>query len=145
MTTAGTGTDDTALEAHFADYFAAIEARPQVRYETGGIRNYPAAGPLLAEDPATARRVALFAARVFDSEVDASPPERTPERSLAPRDRHPPRPAARDTAGSVNAEDPNLQLYYTNRVRSFAVDIAPRARDADRVAAHDIETMEIRG
>ena len=47
-------------------------------------------------------------------------------------------------AGSVIAEDPNLLLYYANRLRGFAVDIAG-TNEADRVAARDIEVMEIRG
>ena len=81
MTTAEPGTDDATLEALLDDLFAAIEARPKVRYQVGGIRNYPAVEPLLAADPATARRIALIAARVYDREVDLSPPEGTPERA----------------------------------------------------------------
>jgi hypothetical protein len=46
-------------------------------------------------------------------------------------------------SGSVIAEDPNLLLYYGNRVKPFAVDIAG-PNEADRAAARDIETMELR-
>jgi hypothetical protein len=81
VTTAESEMNDAALEALLADLFAAIEVNPRLRYQVGGIRNYPAAEPLLAADPAAARRIALCAARVFDGESGVSPPEGTPERA----------------------------------------------------------------
>jgi glycerol-3-phosphate O-acyltransferase len=43
--------------------------------------------------------------------------------------------------GSVIAEDPNLLLYYQNRLRPFAIDIAG-PNEADQIAAKEIAHME---
>jgi glycerol-3-phosphate O-acyltransferase len=51
------------------------------------------------------------------------------------------RPVARLAGGSIIAEDPNLLLYYSNRIRTLAVDLA--ADDpAERAAAKEIAFME---
>ncbi len=70
-------------------------------------------------------------------------PERVLERCLATWDGYHLRPVARPSSGSILAEDPNLLLYYSNRVRPFALDIAGGV-EADRVAARDISVMEVR-
>lgn len=54
---------------------------------------------------------------------------------------HTTRSIARVQAGSVIAEDPNLLLFYQNRVRPFAPDIAGD-NDADQIAAREIAAME---
>jgi glycerol-3-phosphate O-acyltransferase len=83
----------------------------------------------------------------LDAMLRREAPDRILERSLATWDGYHLRPVARVVSGSVIAEDPNLLLYYGNRLRGFAVDIAEGwsgATEADRVAARDIEIMEIR-
>lgn len=54
---------------------------------------------------------------------------------------HAARPIARVQSGSLIAEDPNLLLFYQNRVRPFAQDIAGD-HEADRIAAREIVGME---
>lgn len=51
------------------------------------------------------------------------------------------RPVARVVNGSIIAEDPNLLLFYQNRVRSFACDIATEG-EADVQAAREIQALE---
>jgi glycerol-3-phosphate O-acyltransferase len=83
-----------------------------------------------------------------DAMLRREAPDRVLERSLATWDGYHLRPIARVVSGSVIAEDPNLLLYYGNRLRGFAVDLAEGGAgpgEADRVAARDIESMEIRG
>ncbi|MBX7079137.1 MAG: 1-acyl-sn-glycerol-3-phosphate acyltransferase [Nannocystaceae bacterium] len=70
-------------------------------------------------------------------------PERILERCLATWDGYHLRPVARPSSGSILAEDPNLLLYYSNRVRPFSLDIAGGV-EADRAAARDISVMEVR-
>lgn len=53
------------------------------------------------------------------------------------------RPVARILNGSVIAEDPNLLLFYQDRMRMFAVDIAG-PNEQDRAAAREIAVMEVR-
>lgn len=70
-------------------------------------------------------------------------PERILERCLATWDGYHLRPVARVVSGSVIAEDPNLLLYYGNRMRGFATEVAGDT-PADRAAARDIASMELR-
>ncbi|MBL8945041.1 MAG: 1-acyl-sn-glycerol-3-phosphate acyltransferase [Myxococcales bacterium] len=70
-------------------------------------------------------------------------PMRILERCLATWDGYHLRPVAKIVSGSVLAEDPNLLLYYANRLRGFAVELSG-ANEADRAAARDIEVMELR-
>lgn len=67
-------------------------------------------------------------------------PDRFFERALAAWDGYHQRPVARRTGGALIMEDPNLILFYQNRVRDFAVEIAG-ANPADRIAARDILAM----
>lgn len=80
----------------------------------------------------------------LDASLRREPPDRILERTLATWSGYHLRPVARVVSGSVIAEDPNLLLYYGNRVKPFAVDIAGTG-ESDRAAARDIETMEVRG
>lgn len=70
-------------------------------------------------------------------------PMRILERCLATWDGYHARPVAKVVSGSVLAEDPNLLLYYSNRLRGFAGELAG-ANEADRIAAQEIEVMELR-
>ena len=54
---------------------------------------------------------------------------------------HAARPVARVQSGSLIAEDPNLLLFYQNRLRPFAPEIAGDD-EADRIAAREIAGME---
>lgn len=54
---------------------------------------------------------------------------------------HTTRPIARVQGPSILAEDPNLLLFYQNRLRPFAPDIAGDL-EADQVAAREIAAME---
>ena len=102
----------------------------------------------LAAEIGTSRDLLLELERAgkvhLDATVRRDPPERILERCLASWSGYHLRPVARVVSGSVIAEDPNLLLYYGNRVKPFAVDIAG-PNEADRAAARDIETMEVRG
>jgi glycerol-3-phosphate O-acyltransferase len=69
-------------------------------------------------------------------------PERVLDRALGAWDGYHQRPIARVVNGSVIAEDPNLLLFYQNRLRHFAVDIAGD-QPADQVAAREIRAMEV--
>lgn len=53
------------------------------------------------------------------------------------------RPIVRVQGGSLIAEDPNLLLFYQNRLRGFAPEIAGD-HEADQVAAREISAMEAR-
>ena len=68
-------------------------------------------------------------------------PDRFFERALAAWDGYHQRPLARRTGGALIMEDPNLILFYQNRLRDFAIEIAG-SHPADQVAARDIATME---
>jgi glycerol-3-phosphate O-acyltransferase len=70
-------------------------------------------------------------------------PMRILERCLATWDGYHARPVAKVVSGSVLAEDPNLILYYSNRLRGFATELGGPS-DADRIAAQEIEVMELR-
>jgi glycerol-3-phosphate O-acyltransferase len=52
------------------------------------------------------------------------------------------KPVVRMLNGSIIAEDPNLLLFYQNRLRPFAVDIAG-PNEQDQVAAKEIAVMEV--
>jgi glycerol-3-phosphate O-acyltransferase len=68
-------------------------------------------------------------------------PEQVLERALEAWGGYHQRPIARVVNGSVIAEDPNLLLYYQNRLRPFAIDIAG-PNEADQIAAKEIAHME---
>jgi glycerol-3-phosphate O-acyltransferase len=68
-------------------------------------------------------------------------PQKLLERALQVWDGYHGRPVARVAGGSVIAEDPSLLLFYANRLRNFAVDLAGDL-PADRVAAKEIAVME---
>ncbi|HET6582704.1 MAG TPA: 1-acyl-sn-glycerol-3-phosphate acyltransferase [Nannocystaceae bacterium] len=101
----------------------------------------------LAAEIGTSRDLLVELERAGKVHVDATlrreAPERILERCLAAWSAYHLRPIARVVSGSVIAEDPNLLLYYANRVRPFAVDIAG-PNEADRAAARDIEVTEVR-
>jgi glycerol-3-phosphate O-acyltransferase len=102
----------------------------------------------LAAEIGTSRDALVELEREGRVHVDAllrrEAPDRILDRCLATWGGYHLRPIARVVSGSVIAEDPNLLLYYGNRVRPFAVDIAGPS-EADRIAAREIEIMEIRG
>jgi glycerol-3-phosphate O-acyltransferase len=79
-----------------------------------------------------------------DATLRREAPERVLDRCLSSWSGYHLRPIARVVSGSVIAEDPNLLLYYANRVKPFAIDIAGGG-EADHAAARDIATMEVRG
>jgi glycerol-3-phosphate O-acyltransferase len=56
---------------------------------------------------------------------------------------HSARQVVRVQSGSIIAEDPNLLLFYQNRLRPFAIAIAGDD-EADQVAAREIAGMEQR-
>ncbi|MBK6917650.1 MAG: 1-acyl-sn-glycerol-3-phosphate acyltransferase [Deltaproteobacteria bacterium] len=101
----------------------------------------------LAHEVGTARDALLGLEQAGRVHVDAllrrEHPERIIERCLATWDGYHLRPVARTSSGSILAEDPNLLLYYSNRVRNFAMDLAG-PNDADRNAARDIAVTEVR-
>lgn len=68
-------------------------------------------------------------------------PDRLLERSLEAWGGYHSRSVAHIANGSVIADDPNLLLFYQNRVRNFAVDIVG-GREPDRVAAKEIAALE---
>lgn len=68
-------------------------------------------------------------------------PEKLVERALTVWDGYHARPIARMAGGSVIVEDPGMVLFYGNRLRGFAVDLAG-SQPADRVAAKEIAVME---
>lgn len=76
------------------------------------------------------------------SSLRRSSPELILDRALQAWDGYHTRPVARVVNGSLIAEDPNLLLFYQNRLRHFALDIAG-THEPDRVAAREIEAMEV--
>jgi len=70
-------------------------------------------------------------------------PHRLLDRTLEAWGGYHSRQVARLQSGSVVAEDPNLILYYSNRLRPWAVELADD-HPADRAAARDIAVMEMR-
>lgn len=68
-------------------------------------------------------------------------PDRFFERALAAWDGYHQRPLARRMGGALIMEDPNLMLFYQNRLKDFAMAIAGPNPD-DQIAARDIAAME---
>lgn len=68
-------------------------------------------------------------------------PDRLLDRALGAWGGYHARTVARVAGGSVLAEDPNLLLFYQNRVRNFSVDLASDA-PAERTAARELAAME---
>jgi len=68
-------------------------------------------------------------------------PDRLLDRVLGTWGDYHSKPIASVSNGSVIAADPNLLLFYQNRVRNFACDIAGSS-PADRVAAKEIAALE---
>lgn len=73
--------------------------------------------------------------------LESSTPEEIIDGALGAWAGYHQRVIARTMGGSVIAEDPNLLLFYQNRLRLFACDIAGGS-EADNVAAREIAAME---
>lgn len=67
-------------------------------------------------------------------------PQRILDRAIEAWDGYHSRPVARIVSGSLIADDPNLLLFYQNRMLPFAVDVAGPG-EADQVAAREIAAM----
>lgn len=74
--------------------------------------------------------------------VRRAEPEVIFERALAAWEGYHERPIARRVGGSLILEDPNLVLFYQNRLRDHAIEIAG-SHPRDVAAARDIASMEV--
>ncbi len=78
----------------------------------------------------------------LNTAIRDAPPQQIVDRALDSWAGYHQKPIARLLGGSVIAEDPNLLLFYQNRLRLFACDIAGE-HEADRTAAREIAAMEV--